>query len=119
MSDKHEASKKVLEILKDFGMKEGELKHVEFFFYAGNENDASNLAIELSKLGYLVKSDNSVGENTKWCITGWTTKINMEEEPFMKWYEAMSLLAEESNCEFDGYGTFDGEFDPFEATNQE
>jgi regulator of RNase E activity RraB len=93
---------KLLSLSKKYGGKTGHLQQVEFFFYADSEDKGSNLAIELSKLGYYVYGvERSVN---KWSIIGATPLMKIDEESLTKWGEAMYALAEEIEVLFDGCG---------------
>ena len=78
------------------------MREVEFFFYADTEDKASNLTIELSKLGYTVyqvdKSEN------KWSIIGATPLMKIDEATLIEWGEAMYSLADKMEVLFDGWG---------------
>ena len=93
---------KMLSLSKKYGGKTGHLQQVEFFFYADSEDKGSNLAIELSKLGYHVYGvEKSVD---KWSIIGATPLMKIDEESLTKWGGAMYALANEMEVFFDGCG---------------
>jgi regulator of RNase E activity RraB len=100
-------SAQVFRIAEKFGLKTKPDQEIEFFFYAKTQDDASNLAIELNRLGYNVEwVDRSAGDKDKWLVSGWTQGMNMDEDHVIKWSEAMDKLANEHDCLFDGWGTF-------------
>ena len=93
---------RLLSLSKKYGGNTGHLLQVEFFFYADTEDKGSNLAIELSKLGYSVYGVERSGD--KWSIIGTTTLMKIDEESLTKWGEAMYALADEAEVLFDGWG---------------
>jgi regulator of RNase E activity RraB len=102
-----EKTSKTLEVMLGFGLRTKPTQEVEFFFYADNENDASNLAIELHNLGCEIECvDNSAGRADIWLVSGWTSAMPMDEDSLTKWAEAMDKLAASNRCTFDGWGTF-------------
>ena len=98
----HKVVKKLLSLSKKFGGKTGQLQQLEFFFYADSENKGSNLAIELSKLGYVIYGV-EVAED-KWSIIGTTPLMKADEITLTKWGQAMYALANEMEVLFDGWG---------------
>lgn len=100
-------SRKVLSILHDRGTKPDAKQKVEYFFYADKEDNANNIAIELSRLGYQIDIvDRSAPDDSKWLINGWTSEMAMDDKTLTDWTTLMCKLAEENNCEFDGWGTY-------------
>ncbi len=93
---------RLLSLSKKYGGKTGQLQQVEFFFYADSQDKASNLAIELSKLGYDIygveRSRNS------WSVIGCTPLMKIDEATLSEWGEAMYAIADEMNVLFDGWG---------------
>jgi regulator of RNase E activity RraB len=89
-----------------FGLKTKPCQEIEFFFYAKTQDDASNLAIELNRLGYHVGwVDQSSGDKDMWLVSGCTQPMDMDEESVVEWSEQMCRLAEEHDCLFDEWGT--------------
>lgn len=93
---------RLLSLSGKYGGKSGHLQSVEFFFYAGTEDRAGNLAIKLTKMGYEVYQVAKSGE--KWSIIGCTTPIIISENNLTKWSEAMNDLANDQGTEYDGCG---------------
>jgi len=89
-----------------FGLEFQPQQQFEFFFYAANENNASNLAIELYQLNYAVEPVTKSSGNGEWLINGWTNKMNSDEASIGEWSERMGMLAKIHNCKFDGWGSF-------------
>jgi regulator of RNase E activity RraB len=77
------------------------LQPLEFFFYADTEDKGSNLAIELTKLGYEVDAVEKSGD--KWSIIGVTPIMKIDEATLTEWGEAMYSLAYEMEVLFDGW----------------
>jgi regulator of RNase E activity RraB len=98
----HKVVNRLLSLSKKYGGRTGQLQQVEFFFYADSEDKSSNLAIELSKLGYDVYGAESSGD--KWSIIGATQLMKIDEATLAKWGEAMYSLAEDMEVLFDGWG---------------
>ena len=81
-----------------------ELK-LEYFFYTNTDQKANAFAQELKKLSYEVKSGQSAGDKKLFIITGWTTKMYMENSVVANWTKRMCELGYDFDCEFDGWGT--------------
>ena len=100
------ANARVLELMNHFGTKDNSVLSVEFFFYADKQDDASNLAIELSKLGYRIDTLNEPHNAiNQWAIIGTTPKMDIGESAINTWTARMKQLAKENNSVFDGWGT--------------
>jgi len=100
------ANARVLELMDHFGAKNHSSVSVEFFFYAATQDDASNLAIELSKLGYRIYTMNEPDTAVnQWAIIGATPKMDIGESAINDWTDRMKQLAKENNSVFDGWGT--------------
>jgi regulator of RNase E activity RraB len=98
----HELVDRLLALSKKYGGKTGHLQQVEFFFYADSEDKGSNLAIELSKLGYDVYGVEK--SKDQWSVIGATPLMKIDEATLTKWGEAMYALASELEVLFDGWG---------------
>ncbi len=100
------ANTRVLELVKHFGTKDNSVLSVEFFFYTDRQDDASNLAIELHRLGYEIYgvSELVVGSR-QWSVTGHTPKMSADDEAMHQWTVSMEKLGMSNNCTFDGWGT--------------
>ncbi len=83
---------------------EKELK-LEYFFYTNKAEKAEEFAGEMEKLNYSVKHGASAGNKKLFIITGWTTKMKMENEVVQNWTKQMCELGYKFDCEFDGWGT--------------
>ena len=99
------ATRRVLELSRVIGMKEEDDKEIEFFFYAGELNDALDLISHLKKLQYKVHCIPPVTIQGTWLITGQTQKLKMKENSIVAWTEIMETIAHCCNSKFDGWGT--------------
>jgi hypothetical protein len=81
-----------------------ELK-LEYFFYTNTAQKANAFAQELEKLNYEGRSGQSAGDKKLFIITGWTTKMKMEDAIVSNWTKTMCELGFNFDCEFDGWGT--------------
>jgi len=94
--------KRMLSLSKKHGGKISHMQQVEFFFYADTEDKGSNLAIELSGMGYSVYGIDKSGD--KWSVIGATPMMTVDEDTLTKWGEAMYALADRIDVVFDGCG---------------
>jgi regulator of RNase E activity RraB len=100
-----ELAPETLKQLKNYGVSdESELK-LEFFFYAEMEDKAQMLAAALKKINYEIKSGKSAGDKKLFIITGWTTKMRMDDGTVQSWAKEMCELGYKFDCDFDGWGT--------------
>ena len=81
-----------------------ELK-LEYFFYTNTADKAKLFADEIGKLNYEVKSEQSAGDKKSFVITGWTTKMKMQDSVVANWTKEMCELGYKFDCDFDGWGT--------------
>ena len=81
-----------------------ELK-LEYFFYTNNADKAKLFADEIGKLNYEVNYEQSADDNKSFVITGWTTKMKMQDNVVTNWTEEMCELGYKFDCDFDGWGT--------------
>lgn len=97
-----ELNTKVLELI-NIKSDDDVSKPVRFYFYAKDENSASNLAIELHKMGCeinpLFKSEGS------WSVIAQFTKTKLAKGNIDDLTDVMISLAEEFNCTYDGWET--------------
>ena len=106
LQNERQKTRSVFEVGEKFGLSFKERQCFDFFFYAENENDANNLAIELHKLGYQVDVH---GERElrkhRWSITGTTPEIDTDLDHVTEWSGKMFKLASSHHAEFDGWGS--------------
>ncbi len=81
-----------------------ELK-LEYFFYTNTADKANLFADEIGKLNYEVKFGQSAGDKKSFVITGWTTKMKMEDNVVANWTKEMCEIGYKFDCDFDGWGT--------------
>ena len=81
-----------------------ELK-LEYFFYTNTADKAKLFADEIGKLNYEVKSEQSKDDKKSFLITGWTTKMKMQDNVVADWTKEMCELGYKFDCDFDGWGT--------------
>jgi regulator of RNase E activity RraB len=81
-----------------------ELK-LEYFFYTNTADKAKLFADEIGKLNYEVKFGQSAGDKKSFVITGWTTKMKMQDNVVANWTKEMCELGYKFDCDFDGWGT--------------
>jgi hypothetical protein len=103
------ATRRVLELSRIVGAKEEEEKEIEFFFYAGELNDALDLMNHLKGLQYYVQCVPPETIKDKWLITGLTKKLRMKENIIITWTETMETIAHCYRSNFDGWGTLVGD----------
>ena len=97
---------RVLELIEHFGTKDNSVLSVEFFFFTDSQDSASNLSIELFKLGYEIYGVHEPDSiSNQWSITGCTPKMNVDGDAISDWSNKMEQLAKENNSRFDGWGT--------------
>ncbi len=94
-----------LEQLRDYGVTDDSKLALEFFFYTDTAAKASALATLLSTEGYLVEHGPSASDETTLVVTGWTTRMRMDEKTVTAWTERMCRIGFEHDCQFDGWGT--------------
>src|SRR6188474_3165819 len=68
-----------LKHLKNYGVSDDSDLKLEFFFYAKMEDKAQMLAAALKKINYDVEFGKSAGDKKLFIITGWTTKMKMDD----------------------------------------
>jgi Regulator of ribonuclease activity B len=102
MDDNRRKVKHFKDAGRKFNFVEKDFDRVEFFFYAHTEDDAANLSIELSQLGYeIYETDFS---HKPVCISGCTLLIPTDEDSFVQWVAGMEAIAAAHHADFDGWG---------------
>jgi len=91
--------------LRKINVNEDKELKLEFFFYTNTAQKANVFAQELEKLNYEVRSGQSAGDKKLFIVTGWTTKMKMEDVIVSNWAKTMCELGFSFDCEFDGWGT--------------
>lgn len=93
---------------KELTQEQGKELKLEFLFYTNKTEKAGQLATELEKLNYTVRTSIINEGEKQFIITGWTTKMGMEEEHIKKWTSQMCQLGYKFDCAFEGWGTGSG-----------
>ena len=83
---------------------ESQLK-LEYFFYTNTKEKATALAQKLADLGYAGGCDHSAGNKKEFVVTGWTSRMKMDDKTVLDWTANMCDLGSEHDCDFDGWGT--------------
>ena len=96
---------KILEQLRAYNITNDKYLQLEYFFYTNDEEKARNLAEEIGKLNYSVKHGAVPGKKSLFVITGWTTRIKMDESTITDWVKEMCAHGYKYDCLFDGWGT--------------
>lgn len=91
--------------LRTYGVTDASQLKLEFFFYTNTKEKAESLSQKLTKLGYDSRNDHSASNKKEFVITGWTSRIKMDEKSVIDWSSRMCDLGHEHDCEFDGWGT--------------
>jgi hypothetical protein len=96
---------KTLEELRKHNVNETDKRKLEFFFYTNTSEKAKLLTDELQKKEYSVEYKISAYDKKSFVITGWTSKITVEENALTAWAKEMCEVGYKYDCEFDGWGT--------------
>jgi hypothetical protein len=91
--------------LRNFGVTDQSQLKLEYFFYTNTKEKAAALAQKLAALGYAGSYDRSAGNKRQFVITGWTSRMNMDDQTVLDWTGRMCDVGHEHDCEFDGWGT--------------
>jgi hypothetical protein len=91
--------------LRNFGVTDQSQLKLEYFFYTNTREKAAALAQKLAALGYAGSYDHSAGNKRQFVITGWTSRMNMDDQTVLDWTGRMCDVGHEHDCEFDGWGT--------------
>ena len=94
----------VFEMNASFGIEFRERQCFDCFFYADRQDDSSNLAIELHKLGYEVDVHKDPGMRN-WSIVGTTPEMSTDLDSVGEWSEEILKLAKANRAVFDGWGS--------------
>jgi hypothetical protein len=96
---------KTLAELERHGMAPGAELPLEYFFYSTNRERAESLAKDLVARGYSAIAKPSAQARDIFVITGWTSRMLMDEGTVLEWTRQMATLGFEHDCDFDGWGT--------------
>ena len=78
---------------------------LEYFFYTNTKEKAAALAQKLADMGYTGRYDHSAGDKKQFVVTGWTSRMVMDDQTVLDWTRRMCEAGHEHDCEFDGWGT--------------
>ncbi|HLF63232.1 MAG TPA: ribonuclease E inhibitor RraB [Saprospiraceae bacterium] len=99
-----EATSVTVSYLLNFGVKCGDQRSLEFFFYTSDKDKAIKLSDILQKeYGYEIYKLHKTLD--KWAVIGLTTPQPILTEMVQEWAEEMCKLGDRYECEFDGWGT--------------
>lgn len=99
-----EINSKVLELI-NINDDDDVNKPVRFYFYATNENSASDLAIELHKMGCEINPLFKSKPGGEWSVIAQFEKTKIAKNNIDDLTDVMISLAEEHNCVYDGWET--------------
>jgi regulator of RNase E activity RraB len=90
--------------LLNFGVKPGDQRELEFFFYTTEKANADSLAAALQNdYGYEIYEIHKTDD--QWAVIGLTTPQPILTEMVQEWAEMMCELGDRFACRFDGWGT--------------
>ena len=91
--------------LRNYGVNDHSQLKLEYFFYTNAEGKAAALSQKLSGMGYTGAHEHSAGDKRLFLVTGWTSRMKMDDQTVLDWTGRMCDLGREHDCEFDGWGT--------------
>jgi regulator of RNase E activity RraB len=95
----------IMEQLRKINVSSDKELKLEYFFYTNTADKAKLFANEIGRLNYEVKYGQSAGDKKSFVITGWTTKMKMQDDIVANWTKEMCELGYKFDCNFDGWGT--------------
>jgi len=78
---------------------------LEYFFYTNTKEKAAALAQKLADMGYTGSYDHSASDKKQYVVTGWTSRMMMDDQTVLDWTGRMCDAGHEHDCDFDGWGT--------------
>lgn len=91
--------------LRQYGVTDESQLKLEYFFYTNSKEKAAALAQALATLGYTGSYDHSASDKKQFVVTGWTSRMKMDDQTVLDWTGRMCDAGHEHDCEFDGWGT--------------
>jgi hypothetical protein len=91
--------------LRKYAVTEESQLKLEYFFYTNTKEKAAVLAQKLTDMGYTGSYDHSASDKRQFVVTGWTSRLKMDDKAVLDWTARMCDLGHEHDCEFDGWGT--------------
>src|SRR5213593_749761 len=77
------------------------LRKLEYFFYTNTKEKAAALAQKLADMGYTASYDHSASDKKQFVVTGWTSRMMMDDQTVLDWTGRMCDAGHEHDCEFD------------------
>ena len=90
--------------LRKYGVTEESQLKLEYFFYTNTKEKSAVLAQKLTDMGYTGRYDHSASDKRQFVVTGWTSRLKMDDKAMLDWTARMCDLGHEHDCEFDGWG---------------
>lgn len=100
-----EMAPQTLKKLREYGVLDDKELKLEFFFYSDTIGKVERLSDELKKMHYEVEFGQSHGDKKLYILTGWTTKMKMDNGTVKAWAKEMCEMGYKFDCDFDGWGT--------------
>lgn len=94
-----------VKLLRESGVTNDKELKLEFFFYTNTNEKSQKLSLALQKLNYEVSSEVNPKNKEIFIVTGWTTKMKMDEGTVLQWTKEMVELGYAHDATFDGWGT--------------
>ncbi len=94
-----------MEKLREHGVRPESQLRLEYFFYTDSVAKAVALERALLDLGYSSELDLSGSDDGSYIVTGWTTKMPMDDDTVVDWVRSMCEVGYGVDAEFDGWGT--------------
>jgi hypothetical protein len=91
--------------LRKYGVTDASQLKLEYFFYTNTKEKAAALTQKLADIGYAGSYDHSVSDKKQFVVTGWTSRMKMDDQTVLDWTSRMCDVGREHDCEFDGWGT--------------
>ncbi len=91
--------------LRKYGVTDESQLKLEYFFYTNTKEKSAALAENLTGMGYSSSYDHSASDKKQFVVTGWTSRMKMDDQTVLDWTGRMCDAGHEHDCEFDGWGT--------------
>jgi regulator of RNase E activity RraB len=96
---------RTIQELRTWGVTSSDELQLECFFYTDTQAKATELEEALKHLGYSPKVEPSASDPVLLLVTGWTSKMKIEDSVVSSWVQRMCRLGTDHDAEFDGWGT--------------
>ncbi|WP_185147180.1 ribonuclease E inhibitor RraB [Chryseobacterium sp. KBW03] len=84
------------------GIVENSKHKLEYYFYCSSDSKANKVVSNLKTMTYTSEYHRSI-DNKEFVITGLTSPLSINEKQIYSWSEAMYKIADNCECEFDGW----------------